>query len=82
MTRALILLLALASCAPPPQPVPAVGEYCRIARPIGYDSTADSAETVAAIERHNSQWLCVCEGDCPKASPEGGNGAAGAKSSS
>lgn len=42
------------------------GEYCRIAKPIAYDSSIDSPETVAAVEAHNSAWVCVCEGDCPK----------------
>ena len=42
-----------------------VSDYCRIAKPIGYDSKADSAETVKAIEAHNSQWVCLCEADCP-----------------
>ncbi len=39
--------------------------YCAIARPISYDTTRDTAETVAAIEIHNSQWVCLCELDCP-----------------
>lgn len=39
--------------------------YCAIARPISYDTTRDTAETVAAIEIHNSQWVCLCESDCP-----------------
>jgi hypothetical protein len=44
-----------------------VSEYCRIASPISYDSKADTAETVEQIERHNSQWACVCgtPPDCP-----------------
>ena len=42
-----------------------VSDYCRIAKPIGYDSKADSAETVKAIEAHNSKWVCLCESDCP-----------------
>ena len=46
-------------------PVPA-NSYCSIAQPIGYDSTTDSAETMKAIEAHNSQWICICEADCPK----------------
>jgi hypothetical protein len=45
-----------------------VSDYCRIAQPIGYDSRADSAETVKALEAHNSQWVCLCEKDCPKPS--------------
>ena len=42
-----------------------VSDYCRIAKPIGYDSKTDTAETVAAVETHNSQWACLCEADCP-----------------
>jgi hypothetical protein len=47
-----------------------VSDYCLIAKPIGYDTTKDSTETVTAIEAHNSQWVCVCEKDCPSR-PEG-----------
>ncbi len=44
-----------------------VGDYCRIASPITYDRKADTTETVTQIEKHNSQWVCVCEGgDCPR----------------
>lgn len=43
-----------------------VSDYCRIAKPISYDSKADSAETVKAVETHNSQWACVCDNDCPR----------------
>lgn len=46
--------------------VTVVSDYCKIAAPIGYDSKVDSPETVAAVEKHNSQWVCLCEGDCPK----------------
>ena len=42
-----------------------VGDYCRIAKPISYDSKTDTAETVKAIEAHNSTWVCLCEADCP-----------------
>ena len=42
-----------------------VGDYCRIAKPIPYDSKVDSPQTVKDIEAHNSKWVCVCEGDCP-----------------
>ena len=42
-----------------------VSDYCRIAKPIGYDSKADSAETVKAVEAHNWSWACVCDKDCP-----------------
>jgi hypothetical protein len=45
-----------------------VGDYCRIAKPISYDSKTDTAETVKAIETHNSTWVCVCgvPPDCPR----------------
>jgi len=42
-----------------------VNSYCAIARPLGYDTARDTAETVAAIEMHNSRWVCLCERDCP-----------------
>lgn len=46
--------------------VPAtVSDYCAIAKPIGYDGGNDTAATVKQIEAHNSQWVCVCEHDCP-----------------
>lgn len=45
---------------------PAVlSDYCRISKPITYDSTKDTAETIAEIEAHNSKYACVCERDCP-----------------
>jgi hypothetical protein len=44
----------------------ATDSYCLIAAPLAYDSGKDSAETVAAIEQHNSTWVCLCEQDCPK----------------
>ena len=47
-------------------PAPA-SSYCVIAQPLGYDSASDTPETVAQIERHNSQYMCVCESDCPVA---------------
>lgn len=48
-------------------PVP-LNNYCLIAKPISYDSVADTPDTVQQIELHNSQWTCVCEADCPTAS--------------
>lgn len=53
---------------PRPEPIPpaAIRSYCEIAKPIFYDSSADSPETIKQIEEHNSKWVCVCEGDCPK----------------
>jgi hypothetical protein len=45
-----------------------ISDYCLIAKPIAYDGEKDTPETVKAIEDHNSQWVCVCEHDCPTAS--------------
>ena len=58
-----LTLSALSGCATV-STVP-VNSYCAIARPLGYDTARDTAETVAAIEMHNSQWVCLCEQDCP-----------------
>lgn len=44
-----------------------VNSYCAVASAISFDSKADTPETVAQIEAHNSRWVCLCEGDCPKA---------------
>lgn len=59
----LMILLVLTGCVTGSTAV--VGDYCRIAKPIGYDSKQDTPATVKAVELHNSQWVCVCEGDCP-----------------
>ena len=64
LSIALSTLFAMSGCATV-STAPVVSDYCRIARPIGYDSTADSADTIAEIEAHNSRWVCLCEGDCP-----------------
>jgi len=59
------ILCATSACVSGSTAPLVVSDYCRIAKPIGYDSKADSAETVKAVEAHNSAWLCVCEKDCP-----------------
>lgn len=38
-------------------------DFCLIAVPI-HDSPLDTAETRAQVNRHNSDWVCRCEGDC------------------
>ena len=43
-----------------------LNSYCAIAKPISYDMTKDTAETVLEIEAHNSKFVCICEADCPK----------------
>lgn len=58
--------LVLSACAHGSTELTATSDYCRIATPIMYDSKHDTKETVAAVEAHNSQYVCVCEHDCPK----------------
>jgi hypothetical protein len=43
-----------------------VNSYCAIAKPITYDATQDTPETIAEVELHNSVFVCLCEDDCPK----------------
>jgi hypothetical protein len=66
---ALLLLMmptALSGCVNASTAPLVVSDYCRIAKPIAYDSAKDTPETVKDIEAHNSRWVCVCENDCPK----------------
>ena len=58
------ILTALSGCATV-STVP-VNSYCAIAKPISYDATKDTSETVKEIEAHNSAFICICEADCPK----------------
>ena len=59
-----LILTAMSGCATV-STVP-VNSYCAIAKPISYDATQDTPETVAEIELHNSVFVCLCEDDCPK----------------
>lgn len=62
------MLLALSACVHgSTEPPVVVSDYCRIAQPIGYDSSRDTPETVAAVEAHNSKFVCLCSTppDCP-----------------
>jgi hypothetical protein len=59
------ILLGLSGCVTGSTVPAVVSDYCRIAKPIAYDSKLDTAQTVADIEAHNSRWVCVCENDCP-----------------
>ena len=59
-----LILSALNGCATV-STVP-VNSYCAIAKPISYDATQDTSETVKEIEAHNSAFICICEADCPK----------------
>ncbi len=65
-TSLLLLILSVTSaCAHGSTTPPAVNSYCAIAKPIRYNSSADTPETVKRIEAHNSTWVCLCEQDCP-----------------
>lgn len=69
-TSLLFLIPTLTSaCAldlTPPQPIPAAGSFCEVAKPIFYDSKVDRPATVEQIEAHNKRFVCLCENDCPK----------------
>lgn len=63
----LLLIPAMTSaCVHGSMPPPATNSFCAIAKPIFYDSRADSADTVKQIEAHNRTVVCLCENDCPK----------------
>jgi hypothetical protein len=65
LSLAFLILSATSACVHGSTP-PAINSYCAIAKPIYYDSRADSAKTVGQVEAHNSTWACLCEADCPK----------------
>jgi hypothetical protein len=60
-----LILSVLSACVAGSTGVVVASEYCRIAQPISYDGKADTPETVGQIEKHNSQYVCLCENDCP-----------------
>jgi hypothetical protein len=68
LLTAFLMLIALNGCdLNTTDPVP-LSNYCALTKPISYDSTKDTQETVAEIEAHNSRYECVCNRDCPKES--------------
>lgn len=64
-----LILSAMSGCAAVSTVPVNINSYCAIAKPIGYDSRSDTAETVKEIEAHNSKWVCLCESDCPAGVP-------------
>ena len=65
-----LTLIAMSGCVTAStDPVP-TNSYCAIAKPISYASGKDAHETVRQIEAHNSQWVCLCEQDCPASVPD------------
>ena len=59
------ILFGLSGCVLDSTAPAVVSDYCKITKPISYDSLKDTAETIAEIEAHNSRYVCVCEHDCP-----------------
>lgn len=59
------ILFVMSGCVTASTAPAVISDYCRIAKPISYDSVKDTAETIAEIEAHNSKYVCVCEQDCP-----------------
>jgi hypothetical protein len=66
----LCLILTATSGCVTASTVPVANSYCAIAKPISYASDKDAHETVRQIEAHNSQWVCLCEQDCPASVPD------------
>lgn len=56
-----LILPAMSGCVTA-STAPVANSYCHIAKPITYDTTKDTQDTVKQIEAHNSQWIAVCEG--------------------
>ena len=63
-----LILSALSACATVSTEAVPLNSYCAIAKPITYDATKDTPETVAEVELHNGVFTCLCEQDCPKGS--------------
>lgn len=67
MLPSLLILTTTSGCVHGSTPPVVANSFCAIAKPIYYDSSADSAKTVRQIEEHNRKVVCLCEGDCPAA---------------
>ena len=61
-----LTLNAMSGCATVSTEAVPLNSYCAIAKPITYDATKDTPETVAEVELHNGVFICLCEDDCPK----------------
>lgn len=59
------ILFGLSGCVLDSTAPAVVSDYCKITKPISYDSLKDTAETIVEVEAHNSRYVCVCEHDCP-----------------
>ena len=63
-----LIMSALSGCVTGLTEAVPTNSYCAIAKPITYDATQDTPETVAEVELHNGVFSCLCEQDCPKGS--------------
>ena len=63
-----LILNAMSGCVTGSTEAVPLNSYCAIAKPITYDATKDTPETVAEVELHNGVFVCLCEQDCPKGS--------------
>ena len=63
-----LILSATSGCVTDLTEAVPTNSYCAIAKPITYDATKDTPETVAEVELHNGVFVCLCEQDCPKGS--------------
>jgi hypothetical protein len=61
-----LILNAMSGCVTGSTEAVPLNSYCAIAKPITYDATKDTPETVAEVELHNGVFICLCEDDCPK----------------
>jgi len=66
LLSASLILSVTSGCATVSTEAVPLNSYCAIAKPITYDATQDTPETVTEIEAHNSAFICICEADCPK----------------
>jgi len=62
----LLILNGMSGCVTGSTEAVPLNSYCAIAKPITYDATKDTPETVAEVELHNGVFICLCEDDCPK----------------
>ena len=66
LLSASLILSVMSGCVTGSTEAVPLNSYCAIAKPISYDATQDTSETVTEIEAHNSAFICICEADCPK----------------
>lgn len=58
----LCAMMLIQSCAIPTTGMPNRDPLCEADAVITFSASKDSAETVAAVRRHNAAWRVVCMG--------------------